>query len=67
MIVSPGKSPNSVTTPTTIAPIVAPMSGMRSSTKTIAASGARNSTPRIQSMMYDETPAIVAWMSAPPT
>ena len=39
MIVSTGKSLNSVTSPTMIAPSVAPTSGTRSSRKMITASG----------------------------
>ena len=51
MIVAVGKSLNSVTMPTMIAPIVAPTSGTRSAKKITIASAAANGTPRIVSTM----------------
>ena len=51
MIVAVGKSWNSVTMPTSTAPIVAPISGIRSRKKMITASGAANGTPSIDSTM----------------
>ena len=47
MIVSPGKSPNTVTTPTSTPPIVEPTSGIRSKNAISTASGTANGTPRM--------------------
>ena len=61
MIVTVGKSVNTVTRPTMTAPMVAPTSGIRSNIRTSTDSGAANGTPRIDSTMNVVTPAIVAW------
>ena len=67
MIVAVGKFSNSVTKPTSIAPMVAPTSGIRSRKKIIIASGAANGTPSIFSTKKERSPAVAAWNRAPAT
>ena len=67
MIVIVGKSWNTVTNATRIAPIVAPTSGTRSRTATITARGAANGTPMIVSTMNVVMPAMNACATAPAT
>ena len=66
MISAIGKLTNAVTMPTRTAPIVAPITGIRSKTKINTASGPAKGTPRIFRTMNEVTPAIVAVGSSTP-
>ena len=66
-IVAVGKSTNSVITPMMTAPIVAPMSGIRSKSAMSSPSAPANGTPRIERTIHAVTPAIVACTRTPAT
>jgi hypothetical protein len=58
---------NSVTSPTTTPPIVAPTIGMRSRKAISSASGIANGTPRSASVTYVVVPAIRLMIRLPAT